>query len=116
MLTIHALDEIILRLCKNIENPVIGYKGGCVEKKLLDRLQIESINIETLGCPTIKNLPIQKENCGHHNDLKLHCPQQEVRAFFNYINNHILPISVNFSNSNLIYIDVSEYDIFEQWD
>ena len=38
---------------------VVGYKGGHVEKDLLQKLNIPSLNLETLGCPKYDDLRSQ---------------------------------------------------------
>ena len=58
----------------------VAFKGGHVEKNLLDRLGIAHLDLEGYGCP-----PFQKmkrldhvEGCGFHADpLRHHCPQVE---------------------------------------
>ena len=37
--------------CSEGKRTVVGYKGGHVEKDLLQKLNIPSLNLETLGCP-----------------------------------------------------------------
>ena len=68
------------------EKSAIAYKGGIVEKKLLGRLNIPSINLEDLGCPKVSMLFDElkhKETCGHHLEQNAyqHCPKVEVEAF-----------------------------------
>ena len=49
---------------------VIGYKGGHVEKDLLQRLGIPSVNLEEFGCPKFEHLMVPDfnpvEGCGFH--------------------------------------------------
>ena len=63
----------------------VAYKGGNVEKNLLDDLKIPSLNLEELGCPKVEVLaeeaPYVYEHCGHHKNLTIHCPKKEVLLF-----------------------------------
>lgn len=67
------------------------YKGGIVEKKLLNLLGFNSFNIEVIGCPKVEkiietlNLHNLK-NCSRHTvfvskSRTCHCSDVEVRAF-----------------------------------
>ena len=69
---------------------VLAYKGGSIEKDLLTKLNIPSINLELFGCPKATNIfpeMVWLESCGEHNLLKNktntyeHCPKVEVEAF-----------------------------------
>ena len=87
---------------------VVGYKGGHVEKDVLDRLNIPSLNLEDLGCPKFnelyaeysKNDPemnflweAETVECGFHIHIRRprgtpmdlmpthHCPRVEVMVF-----------------------------------
>jgi hypothetical protein len=63
----------------------VAYKGGQVEKDLLDSLKIPSLNLEELGCPKMEVLaeeaPFLFDHCGHHKNVLSHCPQKEVLLF-----------------------------------
>ena len=55
--------EVLEDLIQNIysrykegQRTVVGYKGGHVEKDLLKKLNIPSIDLETLGCPKYDKL------------------------------------------------------------
>ena len=50
--------RVVLRMVQDLygdystpDRTVVGYKGGHVEKDLLNKLNIPSLNLETLGCP-----------------------------------------------------------------
>ena len=65
---------------------MVAYKGGHVEKDLLDKLDIPNINLETSGCPKYKQLkqtivePLS--SCGFHlNDSIYHCPMTECQTY-----------------------------------
>ena len=77
--------------CSEGNRTVVGYKGGHVEKDLLQALNIPSLNLETLGCPRYDVLRIQflseslLPSCGFHKDDKLHhCPVTECHAFWKW--------------------------------
>ena len=47
-------DIVLLRLYnqyKTFERTVVAYKGDHIEKDLLNKLNIPSLDFETLGCP-----------------------------------------------------------------
>ena len=70
--------------------PVVGYKGGHVEKDLLNKLNIPSLNLETLGCPKYDVLRSQDlkyytflPSCGFHkDDTRHHCPVTKCHTFW----------------------------------
>ena len=75
--------------CSEGKRTVVGYKGGHVEKDLLEKLNIPSLNLETLGCPKYDVLKTQFESllpsCGFHKDDKIHhCPVTECHAFWKW--------------------------------
>ena len=79
-------------ICALYRGGLIAYKGGHLEKDLLDKLGLPSINLEELGCPKADSLWSKTENhgacCGHHKkDLfKMeHCPKQETFLFFQWL-------------------------------
>ena len=58
---------------------MVAYKGGHVEKDLLNRLNISCLDLETWDCPKYEQLkqtivePLA--SCGFHlNDIIHHCP------------------------------------------
>ena len=71
---------------------IIAYKGGQIEKELLDKLGLPSVNLEDFGCPKADKLwsshyPPGK-SCGHHkiDTMKfIHCPKQETFLFFQWL-------------------------------
>lgn len=70
---------------------VIGYKGGHVEKDLLERLGIPSVNLEEFGCPKFERLTASDfnpvEGCGFH-VRQSHCAMVECEAFFSWLTKH----------------------------
>jgi len=93
--------EVLEDLIKNIysrhkigQRTVVGYKGGHVEKDLLMKLNIPSLDLETLGCPKYDKLRhiISSErvlpSCGFHQDESIHhCPVTECHAFWFWVTN-----------------------------
>lgn len=91
------LPSIVSELYKNMleetnnTKNIIAYKGGHLEKRLLNSLNIQSLDLESYGCPTIEQLitktyKITKvPQCGRHEPLVTeeipHCPLQETAAF-----------------------------------
>ena len=73
---------------------VLAYKGGFIEKDLLTKLNIPSVNLELFGCPKVTNIfpeMVWLESCGKHNLLKNktniyeHCPKVEVEAYLYWL-------------------------------
>ena len=72
------------------DRTLVAYKGGHVEKDLLNKLNIPCLNLETLGCPKYdvlrsQDLKCEKllPSCGFHKDDTIHhCPVTECHAFY----------------------------------
>ena len=71
---------------------VVAYKGGCLEKDLLDKMGLPSFNLEECGCPKAEFLWLAgyttDKSCGHHkaaNTHFIHCPKQETFLFFQWV-------------------------------
>ena len=86
-----SLVKKLYQKYKTNTRTVIGYKGGHVEKDLLQTLNIPSLNLETLGCPKYDVLRTQFPSeslllsCGFHKDDTLHhCPVTECHAFWKW--------------------------------
>ena len=67
---------------------MVGYRGGHVEKDLLTKLNIPSLNLETLACPKYDvlrcQIPINSllPSSGFHHDVNSHlCPVTECHTF-----------------------------------
>ena len=92
----HFLNPIVLGiLAQSIYNTysqvsqgkrtVVGYNGGHIEKDLLRKLNIPSLNLETLGCSKYDVLRTGfldlLPSCRFHQDDKLHhCPLTKCHA------------------------------------
>lgn len=77
---------------------IAAYKGGRVERDLLERLDIPCVNLEDFGCPKFEKLvhylPARARDCGHHFGLKnpsavVHCPRLETLAFAEWVNTNV---------------------------
>lgn len=84
---INALPERIMRFYNNVktkENKVVAFKGGHVEKDVLEELEIPYLNLEDLGCPRFDDMDtkdLKRLACPYHKRMKIHCPAVEVTAF-----------------------------------
>ena len=84
--------EVVIRAL--YRGGLIAYKGGHLEKDVLDRMGLPSVNLEEWGCPKADSLWSLTghdgqyppgTSCGHHKEqtFKLaHCPKQETFLFF----------------------------------
>ena len=82
------LHDMYVR-CSEGQRTVVGYKGGHVEKDLLQKLNIPSLNLETLGCPKYDDLKSEMlpllPSCSFHKDSFVHhCPVKECHAFWKW--------------------------------
>ena len=75
---------------------LIAYKGGHLEKDLLDKMGLPSLNLEEFGCPKADSLWSKTKDhgtsCGlHKKDLfkMVHCPKQETFLFFQWLQNKL---------------------------
>ena len=78
----------IYQMAKTRQRDRIGYKGGHVEKDLLERLKIPSHNLEDDGCPRFREMKrlAGVESCGHHRNPRIHhCPKVECEHFVNWM-------------------------------
>lgn len=89
---------------KTEERPIVAYKGGNFEKRLLANENIPSLDLEKYGCPLFDNLPLSTtasmvRDCGYHRPVtcrktqspkRAHCPLVECVAFANWIRHNVL--------------------------
>jgi len=73
----------LLNRCHGLD--VVAYKGGHLERDLLKKLNIPSLNLEEYGCPKANQLPDMgfdpRMFCGCHDMNIGHCPRQETFLF-----------------------------------
>ena len=76
---------------RTIEKMVVAYKGGHIEKDLLNQLEIPSVNLEEFGCPKVEELMHlgcgqEVWDCGHHMVTGIaHCSVTECRILQDWI-------------------------------
>ena len=86
----YEIHDDVLALYEQHRTPqrdLIGYKGGHVEKDLLDSLNIPSHNLED-GCPPFREMELLVGvwGCGHHQKPSIHhCPMIECVHFVNWM-------------------------------
>ena len=78
---------------KEKEESTLAYKGGCLERNLLKKLNILACNLEWYGCPKAEQLFSKLpwlETCGKHigTDPYKHCPKVEVEGFMLWLKEH----------------------------
>ena len=83
------LKPLVKRLYKEYRTEFrtkVGFKGGKIEKELLEACQIPYTDIETWGCPKYERLPKPEGvGCGcHSNPETNHCPMMECESFWNW--------------------------------
>jgi hypothetical protein len=69
---------------------LIGYKGGNIERNMLDKMRVKSINLEVLGCPKYSALlskyGVAQHDCGYHlHSGVYHCSGHEVELFAHFV-------------------------------
>jgi hypothetical protein len=75
---------------KFIQNAdLIAYKGGTIERDLLNSMGFKSINLEILGCERYYQLltkyGIVAKCCPYHLSGKYHCSKHKVEVFTRFI-------------------------------
>ena len=83
---LEQLDNIVVDFYNANNQLPIAYKGGNIERRLLQKLNIPCINLEVYGCPKAELLfkdMVWIETCGFHigKDNHLHCSKCEVEAY-----------------------------------
>ena len=75
---------------------LIAYKGGQIEKEILENMGLPCVDLEEYGCPKADALWRSYFNpgtsCGHHKveTLKfIHCSKQETFLFFHWLKNKL---------------------------
>lgn len=71
---------------------LIAFKGGQIEKEILDKMGLPCVDLEKYGCPKADVLwskdYLTGTSCGHHKvDTMtfIHCPKQETFLFFQWL-------------------------------
>lgn len=85
--SVHHVVKYLYKRSKTEAKRTVAYKGGHIERDLLRDVQLPSVNLEDYGCKPYKEIgnPLFVYGCGYH--LKgFHCTQQEVVAYYNWMN------------------------------
>jgi hypothetical protein len=69
---------------------LVGYKGGNIERDLLNMLGVSCINMEIMACPKYEQLlskyNVEPETCGYHIKRgRYHCSRHEVKLFSQFL-------------------------------
>ena len=87
------VESVIRALYKD---GLIAYKGGHIEKDVLEKMGLPCVDLEVFGCPKADSLWSSHfdpgTSCGHHKieTMKfIHCPKQETFLFFNWLKNKL---------------------------
>lgn len=91
----YRVEDILRDLYEEVkykDRTVVAYKGGHVERDLLNKLNIPCLNLEHYGCPKYDVLKDEFHNvlpsCGFHlNDKLHHCPIKECETFWLWLQN-----------------------------
>ena len=86
---IKPLIDVAYQRSRTQQRTMVAYKGGHLEKDLLDELQIPCVNLEDFGCPKVEKLIAMGFDvgltCGRHAKPTHHCPKQETYLFYQWI-------------------------------
>ena len=68
---------------------LVAYKGGDIERNLLNNMGVRCINLEILGCPKYVDLLTKygfvSECCSFHMTDTYHCSRHEVKVFMHFV-------------------------------
>ena len=91
-LGVHSQDQVkedIVSFWNKCQSPhafTVAYKGGTLEKTILDQLRIPSVNLEDFGCPKYEYCNAPHFDCGCHKNSYFHCSVGECYAFITWFN------------------------------
>jgi hypothetical protein len=85
----YEMLSILRKMFRNAD--LVGYKGGNIERDLLNMLGISCINMEIMACPKYEQLlsryNVKPETCGYHIKRgQYHCSRHEVKLFSQFLN------------------------------
>ena len=87
----YLYHEMINMLRKIFESAdLVAYKGGNIERDLLNMLGVSCINMEIMACPKYERLllkyDVKHDDCGYHIAKgKYHCSRHEVKLFSQFL-------------------------------
>ena len=86
---IKPLIDVTYQRSRTQQQTIVAYKGGHLEKDLLDELRIPCVNLENFGCPKVEKIIAMgfdvPSSCGHHANPSHHCPKQETHLFYQWL-------------------------------
>jgi len=92
---VHAQDQLkddivqVWSKCKTHHAFTVAYKGGKLERNILDELRIPSFNLEIIHCPKYNSLTeIVTLDCGCHRG-NVHCSMAECFKFMTWFNKYV---------------------------
>ena len=85
----YEMLSILRKMFRNAD--LVGYKGGNIERDLLNMLGISCINMEIMACPKYEQLlsryNVEPKTCGYHikSGRQYHCSRHEVKLFSQFL-------------------------------
>ena len=102
--SLHSYVQDLYRRHATSERNVVAYKGGRVERDLLESLHIPSLDLEAFGCPKFNDMLrlTTAASCGQHvHNPHAHCAQVECYHFIQWMRGQCgLPRDMNFINQS----------------
>ena len=90
---IKPLVDVYYQRSRTQQRTLVAYKGGHLEKDLLDELQIPCVNLEEFGCPKVEKIIAMgfdsRSNCFRHAKPSHHCPKQETHLFYQWLQSRV---------------------------
>ena len=93
---VETLIQTLYETYCNQDQSVVAYKGGTLERDVLNKLQLPHVDLERFYCPKADQLVSSGfdpgSSCGHHrtaqNKKLIHCPKQETYLFYQWLTEH----------------------------
>ena len=89
----HRVKDDIVAIWRQCQTPLawtVAYKGGTLEKELLEQLRIPHVNLEVWGCPKYDLCTPCPFDCECHDKRsffsRFHCSMSECYAFMTWLN------------------------------
>ncbi|CAB4013531.1 Hypothetical predicted protein [Paramuricea clavata] len=91
-----SMDFLTDEFMRNAD--LVAYKGGDIERNLLNNMGVRCINLEVLSCPKYANLLTKyghrQECCQYHLGDYFHCSKHEVKVFAHFVQTILKEASV----------------------
>ena len=82
-----SMDFLTKEFLSNAD--LVAYKGGDIERNLLNTMGVRCINLEVLSCPKYAELltkyGYEQECCEYHIGNYFHCSKHEVKVFSEFV-------------------------------